>query len=196
MVWDPAGANEYMYGEPFAINPGGTSQGTQRLQSTVFRVKVATCGVPTPGAQLCSSGLSTIDITSSAANYELFDLSTLATNQGWTYPLPPVYGVASSYSNNTLSNQLVLGGMQLGWVNAHNTSHPKACMVADFGTFYACDDASLTLNDPSGWSLIKRPSSQVNGCMGGAYDATNQFFHTSCPARTGQAPSVWKIGPA
>jgi hypothetical protein len=197
MVWNAAGSIEYMYLAPFATNPGGIAQAGQILQSTVVRVKVATCGSPSAGSQTCSGGFAAVDITASTSTWEIFDLANLAVNQEWSiagYASPALYGPVSSYGNNSLANQLILGGFQLTWLNVHNTADPIVGFVADFGYMYARQHVNGSLSDPSSWDLVPRPSTQANGCMGGGYDPVNQLFYTACPGAN-PVPSAWQIGP-
>jgi len=187
-VWNPAGTIEYLYLTPFASNTTTSSHATTVLLSTILRVPVATCSSPTAGAQTCSSGFTSLDITASTSTWEMFDVANLATNQAWVtagFTYPPLFVPPSP-----LTNQLTLGGFQLTWLNVHNTADPIVGFVADYGNFYMRHHASHALSDPSGWDVAQRPAGQTNGCMGGGYDAPHQLFYTACP----NAP-VWQIGP-
>lgn len=176
-VWDPAGANEYLYFAPFGTNPGGTHQSTILL-STVLRVKIATCGSPTPGAQYCATGFTVIDITAPSATWEMYDLANLAANPAWAaagFPQPPVF------SSGALIHQLAIGGFQGTWLNVHNPADPMAGLVADYSGFFVRHHVSHALSDSSGWDVGQRPGAQSNGCMGIAYDPAHQTGVIPCP---------------
>jgi hypothetical protein len=197
MVWNPAGTIEYMYWAPFGGNTGASYSSTWLL-SDVLRVPAATCSPGVPGTQTCSGTFTALDITASSSTWEIFDLANLATNQAWAaagYASPAVFGAASSYSNNTLANQMVLGAYQLTWLNVHTPSDPIVGFVPDYGAFFIRHHVSKTLSDPSGWDVVPRPSSQANGCMGGGYDAVNQLFYLACPGSAGAVPVAIQLGP-
>jgi hypothetical protein len=191
MVWDPAGATEYLYMAPFGPNPGSTHASTILL-STVARVPVATCRPGVPGTQSCTGTFTALDITASTSTWEIFDLANLTTNQSWStagFAYPPLFTPPSA-----LTNQLSIGGFQLTWLNVHSTADPIVGFVADYGNFFVRHHASHTLSDPSGWDVAERPAGQANGCMGGGYDPVNQLLYVACPGAT-PVPSAWQIGP-
>jgi hypothetical protein len=194
-VWDAAGANQYLYLAPFAVLPNNASSfNSEILQSQVIRVKTATCSSPVAGQQSCSSGFTALDITSSGSIWEIFSLSSLSTNQAWSYAYPPLFGPISSYGSNALSNQLVLGGFQLMWLSTINgTSDPRVGFIADFGAFYAMHDVGHTLSDPSGWYLFPEPAAQGPGVMGGAYDSINHLLYPGGANNT--PPNAFQLGP-
>ena len=198
MVWDAAGANQYMYLAPFAVLPStANSEAQQILQSTVARVKTATCGSPTAGTQSCASGFTALDITAPTSTWEIFDLSALATSQEWAaagFCYPPLFGNACSYGSAALANQLVLGGFQLMWLSTiGGASDPKVGFIADFGMMYAMDDVGHALSDPSGWSLFPRPAAQGSGVMGAAYDPVNHLLYPG--GANGSPPNAFQLGP-